>query len=240
MSTPDNSNAPALEVYPGAPLRAVAVELHFPALLDTYARLGEFQRRHSEFDRLVFGDSSAHIDDDSAAILFGKEKERALAVSLDRVAAVTYTYSEGFTGFKSWALPLLLEALSDIRPAHVVRVRYRYENVIPVPSEGEVLLEPKFTIVLPRGQGAEKSVRNLHLYWKQQWPEGGAVDIALDGCADMVEPGTIQLNITAQCAGGPIADVEERVAEAHRMARSTFEELITPEYRDFLRRKAKE
>lgn len=236
-STMLESSVPAVEVYPGAPLRAVAIEVYFPSMLDAYARLGAFQRRHAEFGRLVLTEWPSRADHDHAAILFAQGQERALAVAFDHVAAVTYTYSEGFEGFRSWALPLLREALTDLEPRRIDKVRYRYENVIPLAPENDLVLEPLFKLVLPRAAGAMDSVRNLHLYWKQTWPEGGAVDVALDSCDEAVDLGTAQLHITAQCTGGVLDQIQERVAEAHRMARGTFEALITPEYREKLRKK---
>ena len=44
---------PEAIVYPGAPLRAVALEVHFHPLIDAMSRFGAFQRRHrGDFSRL--------------------------------------------------------------------------------------------------------------------------------------------------------------------------------------------
>lgn len=234
---------PPEEVYPGAPLRAVAMEARFAPLLDAHARFGAFQRAHAiDFDRLLFADSGDELGPDLDgtydAILFSKSLARAVGIAPDGLAVVTYDYGSGFTGFMSWALPLLQEGLRALDVPRFTSVRFRYENAISTSATNQqngVDLAPMFRVLLPRGDGAHAAVRNVHLFWKQMWPTG-SVNVALDCCSDLTGPDNADLTITGQCDGSIAAsDVEAKIREAHRIARLTFEELITPEYREKLR-----
>src|ERR1700727_3132493 len=88
-------------VYPLAPLRAVAIEVWFAPILDAFARLGAFQRRHrQEFSRLHenTGDHTEmrldgrEYERPRTALLIGRD--RAVLVARDHVAAIAYAYPE--------------------------------------------------------------------------------------------------------------------------------------------------
>ena len=132
---------PEAVVYPSAPLRAVAIEVTFPSLLDAISRFGAFQRRHTaEFDRLyeTSGDEDVLPDGREfgrprSTVLMGRgpEPERAVSIARDQLAVITYTYAMGFNGFASWGMPMLLEGLRDLSVDRIATVSYRYENRIP-------------------------------------------------------------------------------------------------------------
>src|SRR4051794_21008970 len=116
---------PEAIVYPGAPLRAVAVEVGFRSLLDATSRFGAFQRRHfHEYNRLVEtpDDGRERVGRPEgrefmrpgSATLLARDRERAVSVARDQLAVIAYSYRGGFTGFVKWALPTLREGLADL------------------------------------------------------------------------------------------------------------------------------
>jgi hypothetical protein len=230
---PAQATDPAVELYPGAPLEAVAIELTFPAVLDAHARFGSFHRKHrGEFGTVVFPGDVEPYDGERprTTLLLSDSSERAIAIGAEQIVAVAYNYKTGFAGFTSWALPLLAEAVAaiDVTPNSA---RYRYENVVTL--DDEMRFHDAFTIALPSGRGAEPQVSNVRLYWKQSWPNACTVDVWLDNFKAVAKEGTVEMNIAGN---SPItADVGAAVREAHRCARLTFESLITDTYRQKLR-----
>lgn len=237
--TEPQGDEPRAEVYPRAPLGAVAIEVYFPPLLDAFERLGRFQRAHAgEFTQLVLPDNldTPTLRQRRTATLIHVKRDRALAFGRDMVVAITYAYRDGFRGFRDWALPFLHEVLQLLDTPRVERVRYVYENEIELADDkGVVEFAPTLRLQLPRGEGASAGVRHVHMGWTQVWPLG-EVDVRLDCCDTSMEPGMLDLGIGASC-GGPfaVAELEPRITEAHRMARLTFESLITNDYREHLR-----
>ena len=234
---------PARELYPGAPLRAVAMEVYFPGLLDAVARLGELQRKHfQELGRLYVPRTElaegADLDRHRPVLLLGKD--RGMAVANDQVAVITYDYAKGYDELVRWGLPMLREALDTVGVlGALTRVRFRYENLIDAGTDGTVDLGRFFRIVLPRGPGATPTVASgVHLAWRQVWPGGFvSVDLSVDD-----EPGddgddVLVVSIVAERPGPlALADLEEALGQAHAMALWTWEELITDEFRETLRR----
>ncbi len=226
------------EVYAGAPLRAVAIEVGFPTLLDAVSRFGAFQRRHPELDRVweAQGDPPSHDGREfaRAATTVLRNDARAVSIASDRLAAVAYTYDGGFRGFKSWAMPLLVEGLACIDTPTVASVRFRYENRIEHDTRN-VSLGSMFRLTLAAPPGADDLFAHLHLVWRQKWPRG-SVEVELEAC-DLQSEDRIRLNITATTPGTsrPVGDLEQLVDDAHDRARATFEELITSSFRERLR-----
>lgn len=224
-------------VYPQAPLRAVAIELQFEPLLDAQAKFGAFQRRHrSDFSRVV----EAKGDDDrprtGATMLMASDRSRAISVARDQVSAITYVYAHGFAGFTQWAVPLLQEGLEDLQVASLSSVSFRYENRI-VHDTRAVDLSRLFRFSLAAPPEAQGTSRHVHLYWHQIWREG-TVEVDLNACPS-VSKSEIHLNITSHCGSAAFAliDLQSKIDDAHRIARLTFEDLITTSFRDALRAK---
>jgi uncharacterized protein (TIGR04255 family) len=242
---PRTLQSPTVEVYPGAPLRAVAIEVIFPALLDAFPRFAAFQRRHrADFDHLheISGDEHdrEEVPDGRefacarSALLMGASRERAVTVARDQLAVITYPYASGFAGFRSWAMPMLREGLADLGVERFSRVSFRYENRIRHDTT-KLDLASVLRVSLPSPLEASAGGRHVHLYWHQPWT-GGTVEIEIDACPH-VSPREIHLNITAYHGArtGDLDEIDPLVQEAHRRARLTFEELITSRFRDELR-----
>lgn len=230
--------APDHVVYPGAPLRAVAIEVRFPALLDAFSRFGAFQRRHTaDFDQVYeTSEDKRHalpegreFERPRTAVLMGRARDRAVSLANDQLTIITYPYRAGFTGFCSWAMPMVREGLVDLGVEQLTGVNFRYENRIKHDTKnldlGSLL---RLSVAAPT---ETKRTQHLHLYLHQIWSEG-VVEIELDACPQVSEE-EIHLNITAhlKTRAKPLAEIEGMVQEAHRMARLTFEELITPAFR---------
>lgn len=233
---------PEVLVYPGAPLRAVAIEVGFPPLLDAFPRFAKFQRRHPEFGTLY--ETSA--DDDGDMVPDGHEfarprtavlmrgQERAVTVAREQLAIITYPYATGFAGFTGWALPLLREGLDDLEVGPIKRVSFKYENRIKH-DVAKLDLGSIFKVAPPAPVDAKPGIRHAHLHWDQSW-EGGSVAVEIH-CCELVSTDEVHLNITAhrRAVSGNLDEIESLVHEAHRRARLTFEELITPAFRDRLK-----
>lgn len=234
-----SANDPPSEVYPLAPLAAVAIEVHYKPLLDALDRFSAFQREHDEeYPHVVLPDDLGDVTlrRRRVATLVHESGDRAVAIGRDLVAVVTYDYENGFPGFSSWALPVLRKALDAIQPTRLERLRYVYENEIRAPDGSDLDLRSMFRIELPRDPNAEGTVHHLHLSWTQPWPTG-KVHVRLDSCASSMEKGMIDLTITSDCSWPTEeTDIGNHVREAHRIARLTFEALITDAYRERLRK----
>lgn len=228
------------ELYPGAPLRAVAMEVYFPGLLDAVARVAELQRKHwAEFPRLYTPPAAAPPGADPQPLLL-LGQDRGLAVASDQVAVITYDYADGFDELARWGFPKLREALDAVGVlGDVGRVRFRYENLIDTGTDGTVDLGQFFRIVLPRGPGATSDVQSdVHLAWRQVWPNGiVSVDLSVDEEGGDGGEDVLVMSIVAERRGPiAVAGVEAALREAHEMALWTWEELITDEFRETLRR----
>lgn len=229
----DNGNRtrgpePVAEVYPSAPLKAVAMEFYFAHLLDAQARFGNFQRRHAAvFPRVMMKDDD---DPQGAILLLEESKERGVAISPTMFSIVTYRYGDGFEGFRKWAAPILEEVLQLLDIPSLTSIAYRYENVINV--EGGTTAFDVVAFQLPKAGDQRPLGRDLFMSWKQPWAAGD-VTIDLGAYNDHMH-----LDISARCRGPlPPGAALDAACEAHRAARHTFEALITPSFRDRLRRK---
>lgn len=113
-------------------------------------------------------------------------------------------------------------------------VAYRHENRIQHDTRNQ-RLGSLFNLSFASPKEAGPTTRNVHLNWRQKWPEG-SVAVDLDACSHM-SPDEVHLNITAHCSAGTGAlyELDSMVRTAHRLARLTFEELITPRFREQLR-----
>jgi uncharacterized protein (TIGR04255 family) len=219
---------PPVEVYPGAPLRAVAIEIFFPRTLDAVSRLGAFQRKRPEFSNARL----AHEDNDGETVLLLNESEsKGVAISPTMLSVITYSYVGGFAAFAQWAHPILDEALSILELRAYTRVGYRYENVIDAVDARA--FSRMFAIGLPMPEGATAGA-HAFVAWEQEWPNG---DVFVDVSTSPDRPPVVRLDVSAG-RNGPVSPSERvaAIAEAHRMGRLAFEALITPEFREQLRR----
>ena len=214
-------------IYPGAPLRAVAIELYFDGVLDALTQFGEFQRRHrSTFDRTLFAESKSTTF--PPAILVGRRDKRGFGIGPTMMAALAFSYETGFDGFLGWAFPLLTEALELLEIRAVTRVVYSYENLIQTPSTEDIPSRLKLPFSAPR---PDLELVGLGMSWRHNWPEGGAVGVDLGGGEEDQE--ALVLKITAEFPG-PLADlpsVDRAIRLAHTMARETFDAIITDKFR---------
>lgn len=235
------SREPEVVIYPGAPLRAVAIEVGFaPPLLDAVSRFAAFQRRYLGDFAIVREVAEYEWEPDDgrefkrprSTVLIDAEKQRAVTIAMDQLAVVTYPPYAGFSAFLAWALPMLIEGLRDIGANRLSRIAFRYENRIPHSRE-DLDLNALFSISLPRPSGALPAIRDVHLHWHQDWPQG-MVEVSLDGACPAMRR-ELQLDIVAShdAQGMSLDDgLEALVREMHRRARHTFETLITDAFRN--------
>lgn len=231
---------PEAILYPGAPLLAVAIEVSFPPLLDAFAKFGAFQRKHrDDFDENVIespADAEAAEGEQRSrprTTLITRNRERAVSVSSNQLAAVTFEYRLGFSDFMPWAMTQLQDGLSILGVERIRSVSYRYENRIRADTS-KVDLSNFFKLSLATPKEAA-TTQHTHLYWHQTWEEG-IVKMELDACPHISKT-AIHLNITARCPlkAGTVHDVDRSAREAHRMARLAFEELIAEKFKTQLK-----
>lgn len=212
-----------VEVYPGAPLVAVAIELRFRRTLDALARMGSFQRAHTEFSKAT----SAEDDDPETVLLLDDPTDKGVAISPTMFSVITYSYREGFEGFRRWATPLLLEAQTVLDLQTFATVVYRYENLIDAVDATK--LDRVLNVRLPTPETSMLG-RSLYLGWEQEWPRGSVrVDISMSPS----DSPHLHVDISSRCRG-PIdrGAIASALDEAHRMGRLAFEGLITAEFRE--------
>lgn len=216
------------EVYPSAPLKAVAMEFYFAHLLDACSRFASFQRKHAAvFSRVVAKDPD---DPHAAVFLLEDGRERGVAISPTMFSVVTYRYVDGFDGFIKWAAPFIEEALHVLDVPRFTSIAYRYENIIDV--EGDLGAFDVFSLNLPKLSDQAPLGRDLFMSWKQPW-SAGDITIDLGAYKDHMH-----LDISAKCSGPLEASAAlAAVDNARQAAGRTFEMLITREFRERLRRK---
>jgi uncharacterized protein (TIGR04255 family) len=225
---------PKTEIYPRAPLRAVAIELNFKPLLDAVQRFGAFQRRHSQtFTRTRLADPEESRD---ANLLLDEAGSRGVGISPSSLSFVTYSYDSGFEGFTEWSEPLMMEALDLLELSSFSDVAYRYENVVEMKIDQRVMsVEDILRFQMPKHPSVAASPPStLVVTWTQSWPRG---EVTVDvGCFG--EPSVhTHVDISARCKGPLTRDeLVDAIREAHRMGRLTFEEMITSDFREQLRR----
>ena len=128
---------------------------------------------------------------------------------------------------------MVREGLDDLGVERVVGVSFRYENRIQHDTKavelGSLL---RLSLASPKEAGA---TTHVHLYWHQMWPDG-TVEVDVEACPRVSEK-EMHINITAHCvvASRALDDVAPTTRVAHRLARLTFEELITPSFRERLK-----
>lgn len=225
---------PKTEVYPGSPLYAVAIEVQYKPLLDALSKFGEFQRKHdADYPRVYLPDElTGSLRTRRLATLVNDKQTHAVTVGRDIAAIVTYEYSDGHEGFTQWAVPLLQEVVATISPTRIDAIRYVYENRETVDDKLE--LRNFFRVVLPTNEEAKDGLKNVHLHWTRDWPSG-RTHTRVD-CCETSTDGELEVKIVAEFTG-PITpgDLKPPIEEAHRMARLTYEDLITDTKRSRLR-----
>lgn len=228
---------PAPEVYPGAPLKAVAIECNFAPLLDAVQRFGAFQRRHAAtFTRVALAESR---DSRDSNLLLDEASGRGVAISPTLLSLVTYSYAGGFSEFAEWAEPFLTDALDLLDVPRFTAVVYRYENVVVMKgAEGAMSVDDVVRLPMPKHASVEASPpRDLVVSWTQPWPSG---EVTVDVGSFSEPSGHMHIDISARRVGPLLRpDLLGAVKEAHDMARLTFEALVTPTFREHLRREKK-
>jgi uncharacterized protein (TIGR04255 family) len=229
----DRAPEPTPEVYPGAPLKAVAIECTFAPLLDAVQRFGAFQRKHATtFTRTTLADARDARD---ANLLLDEANGRGVAISASAVSLVTYSYAGGFAAFEKWSAPLLAEALDLLEVARFTGIVYRYENLVDMDAGSRKLTVDDVLLVgVPRhGSVRASAPKHLILECTQPWPLG---EVTVDIGSFSDPTAHLHIDISARRLGPLQRDeIAGAIREAHQMARLTFEELITPSFREHLR-----
>jgi len=229
---------PPAEVYPGAPLQAVAMEVYFRGLLDALPRLAAWQRAHAaSYEQLV-----VPVDEEAAnplrpVILISTQEKRGVAVAVNQLTTIAYDYAGGYQAFAAWGVPCLLEGLQLLEVHQATRMAFRYENVVSLPS-GQLEIEQFFRILLPRPEPVGGNTGSLALAWRYPWAKGEvAVDLAIAPHPDDSKARALLLTIVADRQRAlAVGELEKGIDEVHRLARWTFERLITDEFRERLRK----
>lgn len=223
-------------LYPNQQLRAVSLETFFKGRLSTLAGFGAVQERFKDrLDNLFVPNVQPG---EPFALrpyqLRPANQKESLALAMNQATYVSFDYP-GFTRFVDVAMDLLAPTLEILRVDSLERVIHRYDNqmIIQRDERGRLPIKDILKLMLPDGPAGDELVA-LDIGWSRPWTNG------LTETKVWVEQQdgwcVFKWSIAAVVSpGGAVADLRRSAESAHDEARRRFEELITDEFRSFLR-----
>lgn len=225
-----------LELYPNSPLRDVACEIRFPGEMEVETNRHVFWNKIREryCDILV---PKAQLDIAPALQHYrfrDSQRQRLLGVALNRFAFSESEYSghESFIGeFFS-----LADTFCSCYPGltKLNRVGWRYINVIPYVREGAFVPVAKFLkaeLSIPQPVFPECSGFDIRISAHQS-PK---VNVRIASTAHPEYAILLDIDVVFEEQAIPFDDYKGRVQAAREVGRHQFEELITDDYRQYLR-----
>lgn len=222
--------------YPNQQLRSVSIETFFSGRLDALARMGEVQKLFAEDLPQLFV-PQVH-DGESAALrpyqLRDVDGDRSLALAMNQATYIAYRYP-GFSQFREDALQFLGMSHRTLSVGDLSRVTFMYDNALDVPraSDGELPLHFLFNLDRMPSWLGNAGFSHLDVRWEKPGPTGSLQGhLFTEGAFD--QP-TLRLVLRATAEpGGAVDKLDDLVSELHRQAVTTFESMVTDDFREFL------
>ncbi len=231
----------AEEVYPNSPLIEVVFEIRFPGEMAIECRRHEFwDLVRDVYPRILIPTVRPGTAIPLEPYRFEREDGKAgIMTAMNRLAMYTRAY-QGFRAFKAEFLRIHALFGKCFHVDRLNRAGWRYVNVIPFAREdGLVPLKQFLNIGLRLPPIVPERFRALSLAFSAG-TDGGSVTTKLD---QLTDPRSQQEALLLDFDYGKeaelrFADVEAYMNEAHDYTRSLFEQMITADYRRYLRGEA--
>ena len=225
------------EVYPNSPLVEVVCEIRFPGELAIECRRDEFYEKIRErYPRILIPQGG----DRTAPYRFeNEEKTSEINLGLNRFSLHSKRY-EGHRPFITEFVELseMLYKTYNIKRLH--RVGWRYVNVIPYTRENGIVPLNRFItarVAFPKGISDEFENLSLMLISKVS---KGSITTRIESIirADNQQEALLldfDFGLTEDLS---FSKIRAHVNKVHKETRALFENLITDEYREYLRGEA--
>jgi uncharacterized protein (TIGR04255 family) len=230
--------APEETLYPNPPLVEVVFELQFPGNMAVECKRHLFwEKVRSDYPNILV----PRAKPDQPLALEPYRFERAdgsagIAVALHRFALYVRKY-EGYPAFRTEFLRVLEQFNETFHVEKLSRAGWRYVNLIPfVRVDGVVPLERFLRMGLDLPDSVPRQFGNLNLVFECKEPNG----IVTTRLLTMISPDrqeALLLDFDFGRVGDDLrfGEVGNYIVEAHAYTRKLFEDLITDEYRTYLK-----
>jgi len=227
------------EVYPNSPLVEVVFEIRFPGEPIVECRRDIFYELiRKNYPKVMV--PSTKEGSFVALEPYRFEKEDASSGVMLAINKLAY-YSRKYQGFKEFRKESL-NLVSKFRKAYpqiskLSRTGFRYVNIIPFTREGDLIPVENFLTVSLKVPGTiPEKYNNISIGFVSQ-SDGGSVTTRIDTMAVSDKSGeAMLLDIDyAKEKKLTITAANKYIDESHKQARQLFEDLITDNYRSFLR-----
>lgn len=226
-------------LYPNQPLVEVAVEVRFAAELLAEAQRPAFQAQvRDEYPRLLLPGAQGGVAPPFQHYRFEKDDESAgvqIAVNSFSCYSRQYPGASGFISETTRLFGLFWELVPELR---INRVGWRYINAIPFIRESvSIPLSNYFTQDSIFGTGIHDNYTQVSLK-AVYGDDPDAVSVRLGSAVAAASPEEEALILDIDCSVTAIKDgshVPKAVSDLHDRARGVFEEIISEQYRCFLR-----
>lgn len=228
--------------YPNQQLHAVSLETYFHGELAALGALGRIQRLVRDDLPNLFVPNAQ--DGEPLALkpyqLRSVDQKKSLALAVNQATYISYDYP-GYSSFREEALSRLEPALKEFGVSGLNRVVYRYENEIGLgrSDQGTLAVDALFPGIFPNAlvAGASGMTRTINSAYEEVWRANGRSGIK--GFSARVEEqgpaGVIlRVGIVGSIETFDRMDLGAAADEAHDVAVSLFENLISESFRKFI------
>ncbi|MBE9570181.1 MAG: TIGR04255 family protein [Proteobacteria bacterium] len=226
------------EVYPNSPLVEVVCEIRFPGELVVECRRDEFyEKTRNKYPTILVPRAGDGAANSLTPYRFENDARTAgIMLALDRFSF----YEKDYSGHKQFIKEFsrLAKLLVETFPLRGLnRVGWRYINIIPFNREdGIVPLQRFVSIGVSLPEGVSKQFENLSIVFMSKVPDG-TITTRIES---MIKPDDQQeallldfdFTITEKLV---LSRISSYVRKAHEQTRALFENLITDDYRQYLR-----
>lgn len=226
------------EIYPNSPLVEVVCEIRFPGDLAIECRKHEFHRAIKDVYPTIF---APHVESGQPVATkpyrFEKtDKEAGVMLAVDRFAYYEKQYESHKTFIREFLR--LAGVLSDIFHLDKLdRVGWRYINIIPFSRENGILPIRRFlNLGVKVPEGVSDDFENIRMVLISREP-GGAITTKLQSLIrpdDNQEAFLLDFDF-AMTESLRFSKLATYIKQAHDHTSSLFENLITDEYRQYLK-----
>jgi uncharacterized protein (TIGR04255 family) len=226
------------EVYPNSPLVEVVCEIRFPGELAIECRRNEFfDRIRNKYPKILIPQTGNRPLNSLTPYRFENEGQNAgIMLAIDRFSFFDRNYS-GHKGFMK-EFVRLAKILGEIYAVKKLnRLGWRYINVIPFSRENEIVPLQRFTnfgLKLP--EGMSDKFENLSIVFISRTP-GGTITTRIESIirSDDQQEALLMDFDFAMTEKLSLSKIDSCINKAHKQTRELFENLITDDYRQYLR-----
>ena len=226
------------EIYPNSPLVEVVCEVRFQAELDIECRRNEFYNRiRVKYPLLMIPAVQPGKAMQVQPYRFeNQNRDAGIMLAIDKYSF----YIRKYKGHKSFIKEFnrITAILCNIYPLQkILRIGWRYINIIPFAREnGFVPLQRFLSIGLKVPDGVSENFENLSIVFISRVSNGSITTKIETVLREENQQEALLLDFDFGMTHNlSFSKLNAHVNAAHKQARQLFEELITKEYREYLR-----